>query len=114
MGFALILLFVSGAGLIISILNVYFRDIGQLLSVFLMFWFWITPVFYSVDMVPQNYQWICNINPMTPMIAFFRGVLFEDRVLWNELLTTSLIAAITLLAGWGLFLKLKPNIMKKT
>jgi ABC-2 type transport system permease protein len=113
-GFFVIFLFVFGAGLIASILNVYFRDIGQLLPVALMFWFWITPVFYSVDMVPPTYRWICDINPMTPMIAFYRGVLFEGRVLWNELYAAFFIAVIVLMAGWGLFLKLKSNILKKT
>ena len=112
-GLFLTLVFVAGAGLVIAILNVYFRDVGQLLSVILMFWFWVTPVFYSVEMVPPNYRWICDFNPMTQFIVFYRGVLFENRVPFRELTGMAVAAFITLLAGWGIFVSLKQNILKK-
>jgi len=112
-GLFLTLIFVAGAGLMISILNVYFRDIGQLLSVILMFWFWITPVFYSVEMVPLNFRWICHFNPMTQFIVFYRGILFENRVLLPELVSIAGTAFITLLTGWFTFVSLKQNILKK-
>ena len=69
-------LFVSGLGLAFSVFNVFFRDLGQLLGVLLMFWFWVTPVFYSLDMVPERFQWICSLNPMSPYIVYYREVVF--------------------------------------
>ena len=112
-GLFLTLVFVAGVGLLIAILNVYFRDVGQLLSVILMFWFWVTPVFYSVEMVPQKYRWVCDINPMTQFIVFYRGVLFENRVPFLELISVAGTAFITLLVGWGVFVSMKQNILKK-
>lgn len=112
-GLFLTLIFVIGAGLMVSILNVYFRDIGQLLPILLMFWFWVTPVFYSEEMVPENFRWVCDFNPMTQFITFYRGVIFENRVPFPELASIAGTALLTLLAGWWLFASLKQNILKK-
>lgn len=74
------LLFISALGLALSALNVLVRDISQLLSVLLMFWFWITPVFYSADMIPEKFRWISSLNPMTPYITYYQEVLFAGNV----------------------------------
>lgn len=74
------LLFVCGLSLILSVLNVFFRDIGQLLGVLLMFWFWITPIFYSIDMIPSRFRWVCNFNPMAPFIVSYRDVIFKGNI----------------------------------
>jgi len=71
--------FVSGLGLALSVLNVFFRDIGQLLGVLLMLWFWITPVFYSLDMIPEKFRLISNFNPMVPYIVYYREVIFTGH-----------------------------------
>lgn len=76
LGLFLLLLFTCGLGILLSCLNVFFRDIGQLLGVLLMFWFWITPVFYPMDMVPQAFTWVYVINPLAQFILFFRDVIF--------------------------------------
>ncbi len=71
------LIFVSGLGLISSVLNVFFRDIGHLLGTLLMFWFWITPIFYSIDMIPVRFYWVYNFNPMVLYITYYQEVLFR-------------------------------------
>ena len=76
----LMLIFISGLGMILSVLNAIFRDVEQLLSVIMMLWFWITPIFYRPDMVPGPYQIICMLNPVTPFIVFFRHILVYGRL----------------------------------
>ena len=76
-GLLLIFLFTYGLSLALAILNVFLRDIGQLLGVLLMFWFWFTPIFYSVDMIPGRFRWIYAINPMAYYIVYFRDVIFK-------------------------------------
>ena len=104
--FLLHFLFICGLGLALSCLNVLFRDIEQLLGVLLMLWFWVTPVFYSVEMIPENFRWICNINPMTPFIIFYRNIIFEGRLPEPFICNAVWIwAFLSLALGFILFIK---------
>jgi lipopolysaccharide transport system permease protein len=42
-------IFAAGLGMILGILNVFFRDVGQMFGICLQFWFWLTPIVYPVD-----------------------------------------------------------------
>ncbi len=90
----LMLLFVSGLGLMFSVGNVFAPDLGQLLGVFMMFWFWVTPVFYTLEMVPRNFRWIPWLNPLTPFTILFQEILFYARAPSVWLLTAA--------GGWTL------------
>ncbi len=74
------LLFVCGLSLILSVLNGFYRDFGHLLGVILMLWFWITPVFYSRDMIPLDVRWVFNINPMTYYVECYRELIFGNSM----------------------------------
>lgn len=108
------LLFVCGLGLILSVLNVIFRDISHLLGILLMFWFWITPIFYSVDMVPVRFHWVCNLNPMTSYIVCYRGIIFE-RILpsLSVFIGIFLWAFISSVLGLLVFSRLEVKILKQ-
>ncbi|MBN3037904.1 MAG: ABC transporter permease [Candidatus Omnitrophica bacterium] len=112
--FLLHFLFICGLGLIFSCLNVFFRDIGLLLGVFLMFWFWVTPIFYSIEMVPGDFRWICNINPMTPFIVFYRDVFFQGNIppplIWNAVWIWTVLS---LILGFSLFAKFEARLLKE-
>ncbi|MFH1504115.1 MAG: ABC transporter permease [Candidatus Omnitrophota bacterium] len=72
--------FICGVGLVLSVLNVFFRDLSHLIGTLLMFWFWVTPVFYSLNMVPEKFRWIYNFNPMAPFIAGYRSVIYAGHL----------------------------------
>ena len=91
------LLFTAGLSAMISAVYVSFRDINQLLNVFLMFWLWLTPVFYSVDMVPPAYRGLFHFNPMTPYISLYRNALLYSRNASSGLLGIALL--LSLIAG---------------
>jgi len=74
------LIFTLGIALILSFTNIYFRDVGQLLGIGLMFWFWITPIFYSFELIPLKYRWVCAFNPMTIYINMYRDILFNAKM----------------------------------
>jgi ABC-2 type transport system permease protein len=71
------LLFVFGLSMILSVLNVFYKDIGHLLSIALMFWFYLTPIFYSLDQIPEVYQTWYSMNPMAYFIEAYRMVLLH-------------------------------------
>jgi ABC-2 type transport system permease protein len=72
-------LLVSGLALLLSALNVKVRDLGVILEVVLMAWFYLTPVFYSmsqvVQWVPSGYLRVYMLNPMTGIILAYRWCL---------------------------------------
>jgi len=77
--FLLTYFFTSGISLLFSVINIILRDLEHLLGILLMFWFWATPVFYSVEMVPAKFRWLFNLNPMSSFILCYREIIFYGR-----------------------------------
>ena len=106
--------FVCGLGLSLSVLNVFFRDLGHLLGVFLMFWFWITPIFYSIKMVPANFRWMTNFNPMSSYVVYFRLVVLKgDLPSLSASIAIFTWAVFSILSGILLFSRLESKLLKQ-
>lgn len=107
------LVLLLGLGLLLSVLTVLFRDIVYLLTVALMFLFWITPVFYSTDVMPEQFRWIFNLNPMVPFILSYQKVLYygviPEAVLLGGILFWSVMSVIL---GFIVFSRLENKILK--
>lgn len=76
------MLFLSGVALFLSALAVFFRDTVHLIGILLQFWFFLTPVFYSLDRVigelpARAIRWL---NPMASIIEFYREILYGNAV----------------------------------
>ncbi|MBA4387817.1 MAG: hypothetical protein C0404_07540 [Verrucomicrobia bacterium] len=73
-----------GLSLIISVVNVFYRDIEHVLGVATLGWFFLTPIFYpvysQVDRLPQHLQWIAFLNPMTGLVCGYRTVFMSSDV----------------------------------
>ena len=61
-----------GVGL--GVLNVFFRDVGQMLGVLLQFWFWFTPVVYPITIIPEQLRWVMNLNPMYHIVHGYQSI----------------------------------------
>ncbi|MDD4939429.1 MAG: ABC transporter permease [Candidatus Omnitrophica bacterium] len=106
--------FVCGLSLALSVLNVFFRDIGQLSGTLLMFWLWVTPVFYSIDMIPERFRWIYNFNPVVPYIASYQEVIFNGHMPNLSMSIGAFFwAFISLTSGLWVFLSLESKILKR-
>ncbi len=100
--------------LIVSSATVYFRDLEHILAIFVMAWQFLTPVMYSIDMVPENLLSIFNLNPMTPIIVAYRDILYYKQVPHiNTLLHGYLISLVLLVIGWLVFGKLKKHFAEE-
>ncbi len=64
-----------GFGLWLSALNVRYRDIGFVIPFLVQIWLYVTPVIYSVSLVPERFQFLLGLNPMTSVIIGFRWAL---------------------------------------
>src|SRR3989344_1916234 len=67
-----VIMFATGISLLLSCLNVLFRDVRFIVPLLLQIWLYVTPVIYSLSQIPQKYRFIIFLNPMAPLIQGFR------------------------------------------
>ena len=53
-----------GLGMVLGVLNVFFRDVGQFFAIFMQFWFWFTPIVYPASILPPEHARLLAWNPM--------------------------------------------------
>jgi lipopolysaccharide transport system permease protein len=98
------LLLAIGLGLILGVINVFIRDVGQIMSIIMQFWFWLTPVVYMISIVPQKYQMLLHLNPMTGVVIGFQNVLLYDKAPdFGLLIYPTILGLITTAVGLMLF-----------
>ncbi len=73
-------IFSLGLSLILSSVNVFFRDIGHLYSVWTTAWLYLTPIIYPVSILPDNLFSIMKLNPMYYYVSYFRDVVMYGVV----------------------------------
>ena len=66
-------MFSLGVGLLISAIAIYFADVAEMYQVILTAWMYLSPVIYTVDMLPPQYLWLVKLNPMYYLIRLFRA-----------------------------------------
>jgi lipopolysaccharide transport system permease protein len=104
------LLFTLGLAFPLAALNLFFHDVRYLVGVALTLWFYLTPVIYPVDIVPQKYQFIYDLNPNSLMINAYRRVMLEGVGPGLDRLLLGLgIALVTFLVGYYLFKRMEPG-----
>jgi ABC-2 type transport system permease protein len=102
------LIFNTGIALIVSSLNVYFRDLEHIVGILMMAWFYLTPVLYPIDIVPKSFIKIFKLNPMTPIVLAYRDILFFNQIPDYNLFRYIIIVSIfILISGMYIFMKLE-------
>lgn len=97
-----------GLTLLCSAITVYFRDMQFLLNVIMMAWQFLTPVMYSVDMVPERLRGLFYLNPMTPIIVAYRDIFYYKQAPdLHDFLLGTIMGVVMLIIGWLSFGKLK-------
>lgn len=77
--------FMYGSAMLIATANVFFKDIAQIIGVVFMFLFWLTPIVYPKSVVPDEYLFLLDLNPLTHMVEGFRYAVFgtSEFPLWG-------------------------------
>jgi ABC-2 type transport system permease protein len=97
-------MFALGVGLAVSSLARYFADVVDLYQVVLMAWMYFTPVIYPRDIVPVQYRWLFDLNPMTYIVDAFRAPIYARTFPPPSALVADFaIGLATLTFGWWLF-----------
>jgi len=99
-------LFAIGLGLVLGVLNVFFRDVGQFFAIFIQFWFWFTPIVYPATILPPAIRDALVWNPMAAITSAYQTILVTGQApQWGALLPAALCAAALCVLGMKLFRK---------
>lgn len=102
----LLILFAIGLGVILGVLNVFFRDVGQFFGIFITFWFWLTPIVYPVSILSEELQKAMSWNPMAALVMAFQDVLVGGKwPQWESLWLIMLLSIILCVIAMWLFRK---------
>lgn len=105
---------VLGLSLPLSVLNVRFRDIQFVWSVILQAGFFLTPIFYKVDILPQWLQSILHFNPMAQILNFAHdAALYGKLPTGNDMVIASMTTLIIFLVGYTIFRKLSSRVIEE-
>jgi len=100
------LFFALGLGFIFSTVHVFFRDTAQFVSVFLLIWMFGTPLFYPERMIPAQFKFLLDINPMAYLVRMFRAVCLKNTFPnSNDIIIFAVISSILLVLGYAIYTK---------
>lgn len=106
--------FTLGVAFFLSALNVFYRDTMMIMEVLMLAWFFLTPVFYPIEVLPRSYEFLgislnvhrlmYYVNPMASLISGYRDLLYWGyRTDIDFFIRTALTALVVLAAGYWFF-----------
>ena len=110
------LLFTLGLGFMLSTANVFYRDTAMIMDVVMLAWFFVTPIFYPIDILPQHrlvlgldlniHRLTYILNPMASLISTYRVILFHGaRPALDFFLRTFFTSLLILIVGQFVFMR---------
>lgn len=101
-----------GLSWLTSAIRVFVKDIGNFITVLMQIGFWATPIFWSIDMIPAQYQWILKLNPAFYIVDGYRNTFINGSWFWEHQNLTLYYLGLTLFClGLGaiVFKRLRPH-----
>jgi homopolymeric O-antigen transport system permease protein len=106
----LAVLFALGSGLLLSAVNVRFRDVRYMIPVVLQVLPLLSGVMFAVSAIPTKWQWILALNPMTAVISGWRwAVLDAPEPHWDQVSLGVAVAVAFFVVGLGVFRSAEPK-----
>lgn len=105
----LLIVLVTTTAVVLSAVNVFYRDIQHLVGLVVRLWLFLTPVVYATSAVPDRYRRIYGLNPLVGVFESVRTVLLQGRAPeWGALAYPAAVAAVLLLGATLLFRRTEP------
>ncbi|NJD22532.1 MAG: ABC transporter permease [Melioribacter sp.] len=101
-----------GLGWITSSTSIFVKDINNIVTILVQFGFWLTPVFWSISMIPEKFHWIIKLNPVHYIISGYRDTFIYKVPFWNKPIETLyfwITVIVILLIGSVVFRRLRPH-----
>jgi len=103
---------VLGISWLTSTLVIFLKDVGQVVAMLLQFGFWLTPIFYSLKIVPEKYHFWMKVNPFFYITEGYRDTFIYKKWFWEHPMLTLnfwLITFVALVLGTLLFKRMRPH-----
>ena len=103
-----------GISLLLAAMNVFYRDAEQVLEVGLTAWFFLTPVFYELELLPNQvlgidvWRLVYTLNPMATLVTDYRYVMLYQTPIIRHTLVPFVIGCVLLAVGWWTFRRVAP------
>lgn len=105
-----VIVFAVGIGWILSSLNVYLRDMQQVVGLLTLAWMFFTPIFYPASLIPAKLAPVVRLNPLYHMVEGYRHAILAGRVLpAADIAYMAVVSLLTFAFGGLLFRRLKPG-----
>jgi len=105
-------LFGLALGLILGVLNVFIRDVAQVMNVIMQLWFWLTPIVYAIGILPGHFALVLRLNPMYAICSSYQQVLLWGNPPHFKTLGAIVVVSLVLLGiGMSLFRKASPDMV---
>jgi lipopolysaccharide transport system permease protein len=104
---ALVAVAALGVGMILAALNVAYRDFRYVIPFLVQFWLFATPVIYPVSIVPAQWRWLINLNPMAGLITGIRSSLLNLPLSWTDIWISGAISIGLFVSGIFYFKKME-------
>ncbi|RPH52468.1 MAG: ABC transporter permease [Desulfobacteraceae bacterium] len=96
-----------GVGMILAALNVAYRDFRYVIPFLVQFWLFATPVIYPASIVPVQWRWLINLNPMAGLITGIRSSLLNLPLFWTDIWISGTISIWLFVIGIFYFKKME-------
>ena len=100
-----LMLFTLGLSWFVASFNVFVRDVSQIITVIMTFWFWFTPIFYSIDMFPQKLRFLVYFNPLAHVVIGYRDCLLRMKMPDMGILAVLAVVSLAVFVAGGLFFR---------
>ncbi len=95
-----------GVSLMISSINLFFRDLERLTTISTTLLFYFTPIFYPETMVPERYKFLLNLNPLAPLIISWRNLFLHGQLEQASLAISLSYSILAFIIGYLIYKKL--------
>ncbi|WP_246140365.1 ABC transporter permease [Euhalothece natronophila] len=105
------ILFTTGLAYLTAALTVFLRDIPQTLSVIFHLWFYLTPIVYPPNVIPEQFQDVVFwVNPMAIITQLYRDTIIIGNVEhWGQLGVLTIISLLVFYGGFWTYQRLRPG-----
>jgi len=107
-------LLIVGVSLILASLNVYYRDFNQIWDITLQIGFFLCPIIYSMNLIPERYLLAYSLNPMTQIIESVRKILYYNTLpILTDLVIVLASGVLLLFIGYLIYRRLEPGFAEE-
>jgi len=103
-----------GIAFFVSSITVFLRDVEYIMGIAMMAWQFMSPVMYGIDLIPEKYRMIYQLNPMTPILMAYRDIFYyKQPPQLCTLIQAAVLGIVVLGIGFFVFQRLKRHFSEE-